>query len=111
MEGVAVNTALPVGPNRKLYNAGSDWQKETGFYSTQYREYDPALGRFHAIDPMAGSFATWTPYMHGYNDPQAARVSVADQMHARNAVGEMVYNMMAADPVGGAIMSGGRYLA
>ncbi|MGB5979293.1 MAG: hypothetical protein WBG62_17905, partial [Cyclobacteriaceae bacterium] len=41
----------------------------------------------------------------------AARVSVADQMHARNAVGEMVYNMMAADPVGGAIMSGGRYLA
>ncbi|MGB5979600.1 MAG: RHS repeat-associated core domain-containing protein, partial [Cyclobacteriaceae bacterium] len=92
----------------------------SAFYSTMYREYDPALGRFHAIDPMASSFATWTPYMYGYNDPvnandpngaQAARVSVADQMHARNAVGEMVYNMMAADPVGGAIMSGGRYLA
>ncbi|MFA0961234.1 hypothetical protein AB9P05_05480 [Roseivirga sp. BDSF3-8] len=30
MEGVAVNTALPTDPNRKLYNAGSDWQKETG---------------------------------------------------------------------------------
>ncbi|MGB5979571.1 MAG: hypothetical protein WBG62_19305 [Cyclobacteriaceae bacterium] len=29
MEGVAVNTALPTDPNRKLYNAGSDWQKET----------------------------------------------------------------------------------
>ncbi|MGB5979573.1 MAG: RHS repeat-associated core domain-containing protein [Cyclobacteriaceae bacterium] len=74
MEGVEVNTVLPVGPNRRLYNAGSDWQKETGgphsvFYSTQYREYDPALGRFHAIDPMASSFATWTPYMYGYNDP------------------------------------------
>ncbi|MGB5929636.1 MAG: hypothetical protein WBH03_15755 [Cyclobacteriaceae bacterium] len=29
MEGVAVNTTLPTDPNRKLYNAGSDWQKET----------------------------------------------------------------------------------
>ncbi|MGB5927436.1 MAG: RHS repeat-associated core domain-containing protein, partial [Cyclobacteriaceae bacterium] len=95
MEGVAVNTALPTDPNRKLYNASSDWQKETGLYSTQYREYDPALGRFHAIDPMAGSFATWTPYMYGYNDPVNAndptglygqRVSVAQEMAYRNSM-------------------------
>ncbi|MFA0961222.1 RHS repeat-associated core domain-containing protein [Roseivirga sp. BDSF3-8] len=107
MEGVAVNTALPTDPNRKLYNAGSDWQKETGFYSTQYREYDPALGRFHAIDPLASKFATWTPYMYGYNDPVNAndpdgaqsvrKGSVAEQVQDRNRNGKIFESL---DPGG-----------
>ncbi|MGB5979576.1 MAG: RHS repeat-associated core domain-containing protein [Cyclobacteriaceae bacterium] len=108
MERVAVNTALPVGPNRKLYNAGSDWQKETGRYSTQYREYDPALGRFHAIDPMASSFATWTPYMYGYNDPVNA--NDPDGAQAVRSANDAINNLLASehggtwaasDPVGG----------
>ncbi|MGB5979296.1 MAG: RHS repeat-associated core domain-containing protein, partial [Cyclobacteriaceae bacterium] len=78
----------------------------SAFYSTMYREYDPALGRFHAIDPMAGSFATWTPYMYGYNDPvnandpngaQAVRRSVRKELEERNHDGFMIASM---DPGG-----------
>ncbi|MGB5979578.1 MAG: RHS repeat-associated core domain-containing protein [Cyclobacteriaceae bacterium] len=81
----------------------------SAFYSTMYREYDPALGRFHAIDPMASSFATWTPYMYGYNDPvnandpngaQAVRSAFGGDYNVTNPVPielQMLYN----DPVGG----------
>lgn len=70
MQGIVVRTA-PVG-NKQLFNGGSELQDDLGFensYSTPYREYDPQIGRFNAIDPMVDNYAGWTPYNFAFNDP------------------------------------------
>ncbi|WP_187248563.1 DUF6443 domain-containing protein [Mesonia sp. K4-1] len=38
-------------------------------YEMDWRQYDPALGRFNVIDKMASSFANQTPYHYGNNNP------------------------------------------
>ncbi|MFA0961233.1 RHS repeat-associated core domain-containing protein [Roseivirga sp. BDSF3-8] len=77
------------------------------FYSTQYREYDPALGRFHAIDPMASKFATWTPYMYGYNDPVNFNDPNGAQVAWRSLNNPVPIEMQffSQDPVGGSQMA------
>ena len=57
--------------NNRLYNAGSELNEQTKNYETFYRDYDPALGRFNQIDPLASSFGNWTPYNYAFNDPVA----------------------------------------
>ena len=72
MQGIVVRTAQPNPANNQLYNAGSDLQNDLGYensYSTPYREYDPQLGRFNAIDPMVDKYAGLTPYNFAFNDP------------------------------------------
>jgi RHS repeat-associated protein len=56
-------------PNKYLYNAGSELNGNTGNYEMFFREYDPALGRMNAIDPMASKYASLTPYNYSFNDP------------------------------------------
>jgi RHS repeat-associated protein len=60
-------------PNKKLYNAGSEWQDDiealADYYSTFFREYDPVIGRFNGVDPMSESFESWTTYHYSYNNP------------------------------------------
>jgi RHS repeat-associated protein len=60
-------------PNKKLYNAGSEWQDDVegmaDYYSTFFREYDPVIGRFNGVDPMSESFESWTTYHYSYNNP------------------------------------------
>ncbi|WP_176852078.1 DUF6443 domain-containing protein [Mucilaginibacter sp. OK268] len=72
MQGIVVRTAQGTTANKQLYNGGSELQDDLGFensYSTFYREYDPQLGRFNAIDPMVDKYAGWTPYNFAFNDP------------------------------------------
>jgi RHS repeat-associated protein len=65
--------APTVNPNKKLYNAGSEWQDDVegmaDYYSTFIREYDPVIGRFNGVDPMSESFESWTTYNYSYNNP------------------------------------------
>jgi len=60
-------------PNKKLYNAGREWQDDidglADYYSTFFREYDPVIGRFNGVDPMSASFESWTSYHYSYNNP------------------------------------------
>ncbi|MEP2512455.1 MAG: DUF6443 domain-containing protein, partial [Reichenbachiella sp.] len=56
-------------PNKFLYNAGAELNETSGNYETFYRHYDPVLGRFNAIDPLASQFVSWTPYHYGYSNP------------------------------------------
>ena len=60
-------------PNKKLYNAGSEWQDDieglADYYSTFFREYDPVIGRFNGVDPISESFESWTTYHYSYNNP------------------------------------------
>jgi RHS repeat-associated protein len=56
-------------PNKYLYNAGSEQNTATGNYEMFFREYDPALGRMNAVDPMASKYASLTPYNYAFNTP------------------------------------------
>jgi RHS repeat-associated protein len=62
--------------NDFLYNAGSELNASSGWYETMFRGYDPALGRFLQVDPLAVSeqalyqYAGNNPIM--FNDPLGA---------------------------------------
>ncbi len=55
--------------NKFLFNGGAEKEDHTGLYYTAFRRYDPALGRFHAIDPLSESVASLSPYQYGFNSP------------------------------------------
>lgn len=57
-------------PYNYKYN-GKDWQDELGlnFYDYGARNYDPAIGRWMNIDPLAEKAFGWTPYRYAYNNP------------------------------------------
>ncbi|HMJ47488.1 MAG TPA: T6SS effector amidase Tae4 family protein [Ferruginibacter sp.] len=63
----------PTNPNKKLYNAGSEWQDDidglADYYSTFFREYDPIIGRFNSVDPMAEATNEMTTYAYANNNP------------------------------------------
>lgn len=70
--------------NDYLYNAASELNQSSGWYETFFRGYDPALGRFHAVDPLAEVASSFAPYQYGYdnpvlfNDPTGAIVKIRE---------------------------------
>ncbi len=64
--------------NNFLYNAGSELNEKTKNYEMFYREYDAALGRMTAIDPMAIKYSSLTPYNYSFNDPIAFNDPLGD---------------------------------
>ncbi|QHL87954.1 hypothetical protein GU926_11140 [Nibribacter ruber] len=70
LQGIAAGVLeSPENPNRNLYNGGVELQDFTQTYGTHYRHYDPVLGRFQGVDPLADQFGSWNPYQFGYNSP------------------------------------------
>jgi len=74
LSGVAVNTTAQAQVSKEQFNGGSELQdellgSEQGIYSTFYRNYDPATGRFQGVDPLADKYASDSPYSFGFNDP------------------------------------------
>jgi RHS repeat-associated protein len=55
--------------NDYLSNGGSELNGTTGWFETEYRNYDASLGRFIAIDPMASKFADLSGYHYSANNP------------------------------------------
>jgi RHS repeat-associated protein len=62
--------------NNFLYNGGTELNKTTQVYDLYYRNYDPVLGRFGQVDPMASQFASLTPYNYGNNDPVLSLIHI-----------------------------------
>src|SRR5690606_29434898 len=77
------NNYYPFGLQHKGYNnvvngtdhpygfGGKEEQNELGLQWLDFsaRNYDPALGRWMNIDPLADKFPSMSPYNYAYNNP------------------------------------------
>ena len=48
---------------------GHERDDEMGLDYMVWRRYDPALGRFLSVDPLADEFPGWSPYSYVFNNP------------------------------------------
>jgi RHS repeat-associated protein len=55
--------------NNFLYNQSTERNETTGFYDLHYRNYDPVLGRFLQVDPLATMYANMSSYHYAGNNP------------------------------------------
>lgn len=60
--------SLSIGDDRYRYN-GKELNEELGLYDYGARWYDPAIGRWTSVDPMADKMASWSPYNYTFNNP------------------------------------------
>jgi RHS repeat-associated protein len=55
--------------NSLLYNEGNELNKTSGWYETMLRTYDPAIGRFMQVDPLAYVTRSLSPFQYANNNP------------------------------------------
>ncbi|MEM9836748.1 MAG: RHS repeat-associated core domain-containing protein [Bacteroidota bacterium] len=71
---------VSVGYNPYLYN-GKEQMEGTGLYAYGFRYYDPTIGRFTGVDPIADQFAHVSGFNYAENMP-----TIAIDLHGLQAV-------------------------
>src|SRR5690606_38523115 len=63
--------AVGIQPNQYLYNDGTELNEslDVGLYETEFRLYDPQIGRFWQVDELSDFFEDWSPYSFAFNNP------------------------------------------
>jgi RHS repeat-associated protein len=66
-----VTNSLGNSSAQKYKLKGKEWQDELGLneYAFGFRDYDPAIGRWNVIDPLAEKYITTSPYAFVQNNP------------------------------------------
>ena len=64
----SVNDEYRFGFNGKEADKNGEWGGLT-HYDYGFRIYNPAVGRFLSVDPLAPNFPWWTPYQFAGNTP------------------------------------------
>ena len=94
LTGVAVNTQAQPQASKALFNGGANLEDDVlgdaGIYSTFYRTYDPALGRFQGVDPLAAHAADWSPYQFALGNPLALNDPTGAVEDAEDPYGDYV---------------------
>ena len=87
------NVVTSTNPGQKYKYNGKELQDELGLnvYDMEARNYDPALGRFMNIDPMAESYYQHTPYNYVGSNP-IVRTDPTGMDWYTDAKGNQTYN-------------------